>query len=122
MPTAEFCTRSTYPDARRLLDAGAPVALASDCNPGSSYTTSMPLVVALAVREMGMTIPEAVRAATAGGAQALQRSDIGRLVPGCRADLLLLEAPTAAWLGYRPGVDLIRAVVRAGTLVAGAWP
>jgi imidazolonepropionase len=98
------------------------VALASDCNPGSSYTTSMPFTIALAVREMAMTIPEAVRAATAGGAEALQRADIGRLVPGRRADLVVLEAPTAAWLGYRPGVDLVRAVVRAGVLVAGAWP
>jgi imidazolonepropionase len=122
LPAAEFCTRSPYPDARRLLDAGVTVALASDCNPGSSYTTSMPFVIALAVREMAMTIPEAVRAATAGGAEALQRADIGRLVPGRRADLVVLEAPTAAWLGYRPGVDLVRAVVRAGVLVAGAWP
>jgi imidazolonepropionase len=122
LPTAEFCTRSPYPDARRLLDAGVTVALASDCNPGSSYTTSMPFAIALAVREMAMTIPEAVRAATAGGADALRRTDIGRLVPGRRADLVVLEAPTAAWLGYRPGVDLVRAVVRAGVLVAGAWP
>jgi imidazolonepropionase len=122
LPTAEFCTRSPYPDARRLLDAGVPLALASDCNPGSSYTTSMPFVIALAVREMAMTITEAVRAATAGGAAALQRGDIGRLVPGRRADLVVLEAPTAAWLGYRPGVDLVRAVVCAGDLVAGAWP
>jgi imidazolonepropionase len=122
LPAAEFCTRSPYPDARRLLDAGVKVALASDCNPGSSYTTSMPFVIALAVREMAMTIPEAVRAATAGGADALQRGDIGRLIPGRRADLVVLEAPTAAWLGYRPGVALVRTVVRAGAVVAGSWP
>jgi imidazolonepropionase len=122
LPAAEFSTRSTYPDARRLLDAGATVALASDCNPGSSFTTSMPFVIALAVREMRMTLAEALRAATAGGAAALRRPDIGRLVPGLRADLVVLEAPTALWLGYRPGVDLVRAVMRGGELVSGAWP
>ena len=122
LPAAEFSTRSTYPDARRLIGAGAAVALASDCNPGSSYTTSMPFVIALAVREMHMTCAEAVRAATAGGAAALRRDDIGLLVPGLRADLVVLEAPTALWLGYRPGVALVRAVVRAGELVSGSWP
>ncbi len=122
LPAAEFSTRSIYPDARRLLDAGARVALASDCNPGSSFTTSMPFVVALAVRETGMTVGEAVVAATAGGAAALRRDDIGRLVAGRRADLIVLEAPAASWLGYRPGVDIVTAVARAGRLVAGAWP
>jgi imidazolonepropionase len=122
LPAAEFSTRSPYPDARRLLQAGATLALATDCNPGSSFTTSMPFVIALAVREMGMTLGEAVRAATAGGAAALRRDDIGRIVPGRRADLVVLEAPTALWLGYRPGVDLVRAVVRAGRLTAGSWP
>ena len=122
LPTVEFSTGVAYPDARRLLDAGVAVALATDCNPGTSFTTSMPFVVALAVREMHLTVDEAVRAATSGGARALRRDDVGRLAPGCRADLVVLEAPTALWLGYRPGVDLVRAVVRAGRLVAGAWP
>ena len=122
LPGAEFSTRSPYPDARRLLDAGARVALATDCNPGTSFTTSMPLVVALAVREMRMTLAEALHAATAGGAAALRRDDIGGLSPGQRADFVVLEAPTAAWLGYRPGVDLVRAVVRGGQLAAGSWP
>lgn len=122
LPGAEFATRSPYPPARRLIAAGATVALASDCNPGSSFTTSMPLMIALAVREMHMTLHEALTAATAGGAAALRRGDIGRLVPGRRADLVVLEAPSALWLGYRPGVDLVAAVVRAGQLVAGAWP
>ena len=122
LPAAEFCTRSPYPDGRRLADRGVRIALATDCNPGSSYTTSMPLVVALAARHLGLTVAEAVVAATAGGAAALGRSDIGRLVPGCRADLVVLDAPTATWLGYRPGVDLVAAVARAGQLVAGAWP
>ena len=83
LPGVEFSTRQPYPDARRLLDAGVSVAIASDCNPGSSYTSSMPLCVALAVREMGMTPAEATYAATAGGAAALDRTDVGRLVPGC---------------------------------------
>ncbi|HLH46814.1 MAG TPA: imidazolonepropionase [Acidimicrobiales bacterium] len=122
LPAAEFSTRSPYPDARRLLGAGVRVALASDCNPGSSFTTSMPLVVALAVREMGLTAAEAVRGATAGGAAALRREDVGRLVPGCRADLAVLEAPASAWLAYRPGVALVTAVVQGGRLTAGAWP
>jgi imidazolonepropionase len=98
------------------------VALATDCNPGTSFTTSMPLVIALAVAEMRMTLDEALEAATAGGADALRRDDIGRLTPGRRADLVVLEAPTAAWLGYRPGVALVTAVLREGELVAGEWP
>jgi imidazolonepropionase len=114
LPAAEFSTRSRYPDARRLIDAGVPVALATDCNPGTSYTTSMPFVVALAVREMGMTPAEAVRAATAGGAAALRRGDVGVLTPGARADLVLLDAPSHVHLAYRPGVPIVRTVVRAG--------
>jgi len=114
LPAAEFSTRSPYPDARRLLDAGVTVALATDCNPGTAYTTSMPFVIALAVREMRMTPAEAVRAATAGGAAALRRPDVGSLRPGARADLALLEAPTFVHLAYRPGVPLVSSVVRAG--------
>ena len=117
LPGAEFCTRSPYPDARRLLEAGVSVALATDCNPGTSYTTSMPFVIALAVREMNMTPDEALFAATAGGARALRRDDIGALAPGFRGDLVVLDAPTAAHLAYRPGVDLVAAVVRAGRLL-----
>ncbi len=117
LPGAEFSTRAPWPDARRLLDAGVTVALASDCNPGSSYTTSLPFAVALAVREMGMTPAEAVWSATAGGARALRRTDVGHLRPGARADLVLLDAPTADHLAYRPGVDLVRQVWQAGRLV-----
>ncbi|WP_446218767.1 imidazolonepropionase [Micromonospora sp. IBHARD004] len=114
LPGAEFSTRSPYPDARRLLDAGATVALATDCNPGSSYTSSMPFCVALAVREMRMTPAEAVWAATAGGAAALRRDDVGRLRPGARADLMILDAPSHLHLAYRPGVPLIRQVLHNG--------
>jgi imidazolonepropionase len=117
LPGAEFATRSPYPDARALISAGAAVALATDCNPGSSYTTSMSLCVALAVREMRMTPAEAVWAATAGGAVALRRSDLGTVRVGGRADLVVLAATSHAHLAYRPGVDLIWRVWRGGQLV-----
>jgi imidazolonepropionase len=122
LPVAEFSTRSPYPDARRLLAAGVVVALATDCNPGTSYTTCMPLVVALAVREMGLTPDQALWGATAGGAAALDRQDIGALGPGDRADMVLLEAPSHIHLAYRPGVPLVGAVVLGGSLVVGQPP
>ncbi len=108
LPGVEFSTRSPYPDARRLLDAGVTVALATDCNPGSCFTSSMAFCIALAVREMRMTPAEAVWAATAGGAAALRRTDVGHLAPGARADLAVLEAPSYRHLAYRPGVPLAR--------------
>ncbi len=117
LPSAEFSTRSPYPDARRLLDAGVTVALATDCNPGTSYTTSMPLQLALAVRELGMTCEEALLAGTAGGARALRRDDVGTLREGARADLVILDAPSYVHLAYRPGVPLVRTVVRGGDVV-----
>ncbi|MGN9782267.1 imidazolonepropionase [Nonomuraea sp. ZG12] len=117
LPGAEFSTRSPYPDARRLIDAGVTVALATDCNPGSSYTSSMPFCVALAVREMGMTPLEAIRAATYGGARALRRTDVGWLRPGTRADLVVLDAPSYVHLAYRPGVPLVHQVFQAGLLL-----
>ena len=114
LPGVEFSTRQPYPDARALLDAGVSVALASDCNPGSCFTSSMPLCVALAVREMGMTPAEALWAATRGGAAALDRQDVGALVPGGRADLMILDAPSYVHLAYRPGVPLVAATWIAG--------
>lgn len=114
LPGAEFSTRSPYPDARPLLDAGATVALATDCNPGTSFTTSMPLVVALGVRECHLTPAEAVWAATAGGARALRRDDVGHLGVGARGDLVLLDAPSHVHLAYRPGVPLVHTVIRRG--------
>ncbi len=107
LPGVEFSTRQPYPDARGLLDAGVAVAIASDCNPGSCFTSSMPFCIALAVREMGLTPTEAVRAATAGGAAALGRDDIGDLAVGKRADLVVLDAPSHVHLAYRPGVPLV---------------
>jgi imidazolonepropionase len=118
LPGVDFSTRMPYPDARRLVDAGACVALATDCNPGSSFTTSMPFCIALAVREYGLTPAEAVLAATAGGAEALRRDDVGHLGVGARADLVVLEAPSHVHLAYRPGVPLV-----AQTWIAGQrWP
>jgi imidazolonepropionase len=110
LPGVEFSTRQPYPDARRLLDAGVTVALATDCNPGTCYSSSMSICIALAVREMRMTPAEAVRAATAGGAAALRRADVGHLGVGARADLSVLEAPSYRHLAYRPGVPLARAL------------
>ena len=118
LPGVEFSTRSPYPDARQLLRAGVTVAIASDCNPGSCFTSSMPLCVALAVREMRMTTAEAVWAATAGGARALRRTDVGHLGVGARADLIMLNGPSHAYLAYRPGVPLISGVWRSGERVA----
>jgi imidazolonepropionase len=120
LPAADFSTRQPYPDARRVIDAGARVAIATNCNPGSSYTTSMSFCVALAVRDLRMTIEEAVLAATAGGAAALRRPDLGRLAPGARADAVLLDAPSYAHLVYRPGVPLVAATWVAGELSTGS--
>ncbi|WP_424937459.1 MULTISPECIES: imidazolonepropionase [Bacteria] len=117
LPGVEFSTRQPYPDARRLIDAGVTVALACDTNPGSSFTSSMPFCIAVAVRDMRMTVAEAVWAATAGGAMALRRDDIGRIAPGMRADLVLLDAPTRVHLAYRPGVPLIAGVWKDGSLI-----
>ena len=114
LPGVEFSTRQPYPDARRLLGAGVRVALATDCNPGSCFTSSMPLCIALAVREMGMTPGEAVYAATATAAAALDRTDVGVLEPGRRADFVMLDAPSHVHLAYRPGVPLV-----AGTWIGG---
>ncbi|MFJ4695202.1 imidazolonepropionase [Streptomyces sp. NPDC088766] len=118
LPGAEFSTRAEWPDARRLLDAGVTVALSTDCNPGSSFTSSVPFCIALAVRDMRMTPDEALWAATAGGAAALRRTDVGRLTPGAHADLTLLDAPSHVHLAYRPGVPLVSQVWRRGVRVA----
>ncbi|MFD4869686.1 imidazolonepropionase [Streptomyces sp. NPDC058412] len=117
LPGAEFSTRAVWPDARRLIDAGATVALSTDCNPGSSYTSSMPFCIALAVRDMRMTPDEALWSATAGGARALRRADIGTVTPGARADLALLDAPSHVHLAYRPGVPLVSGVWQRGRRV-----
>ena len=113
LPGAEFSTRSPYPDARRLYAHGAKVALATDCNPGTSFITSMPWVIATAVREMYFSPAQALHAATFGGAQALRRSDIGHLGIGARADFVILDAPSYEYLAYRPGAQLISRVIAA---------
>ncbi|SNS26937.1 imidazolonepropionase [Geodermatophilus saharensis] len=110
LPGVEFATRSPYPDGRGLLDAGVTVALATDCNPGTCYSSSMPLMIALAVREMHLTPAEALWAATAGGARALRRTDVGTLAVGARADLAVLAAPSSVHLAYRPGVPIASAL------------
>ena len=115
LPAADFSTRQPYADGRRAVEAGVEIALATNCNPGSSYTTSMSFCIALAVRDMHLTIEEAVYAATAGGARALRRDDIGRIAAGRRADLVVLDAPSYSHLVYRPGVPLIKT-----TFVGGA--
>jgi imidazolonepropionase len=117
LPGVEFSTRSPYPDARRFLDAGITVALATDCNPGTSYVTSMPFVIALAVREMHMSVDQAVWSATAGGAAALGRTDIGRLEVGKQADFLILNQPSIDFLAYNPGTSPVARVYRSGQLL-----
>ena len=110
LPGVEFCTRSPYPDAARLLRADVRIALATDCNPGTCYSSSMPFVIALAVREMGLTPAQALYAATAGSARSLRRTDIGRIVVGARADFAALDAPSYIHLAYRPGVPIAHAL------------
>ncbi len=119
LPSAEFSTRSTYPDAKKLFAAGVTVALATDCNPGSSFTTSMPFCIAVAVREMGFTIDQAVWSATRGGAMALRDSTRGTLAVGSRADFAILDAPNHLFLAYRPGVQLVASTYVAGKKVYG---
>lgn len=111
LPATDFSTRQPYPDGRRVIDAGATVALATNCNPGSSYTTSMSFCIALAVRDLHLTIEEAIQAATVGGAAALQRTDVGRLTPGSAGHAIILAAPSYHHLAYRPGVPLIAKTV-----------
>ena len=119
LPAVAFSLRVPQAPARMLWDAGVKVALATDCNPGTSYVESMPFVVALACLEMGLTPEEALWAATRGGALALDESDKGRVVEGAVADLAVLDAPSYRHLPYRPGSDLVWVVVKDGAVVAG---
>lgn len=114
LPAAEFSTRSTYSDARRLFEAGVNVALASDCNPGSAYTTNMPFVIAIAVRDLHFSPEQAIWSATKGGAKALRREDVGHLGVNASADFSILSTSSYIHLAYRPGVPLIDEVWRNG--------
>lgn len=117
LPGAEFSTQNKDKFGRRFLDAGATVAIATDCNPGSSFTTSMPFCIAAAVGLLGFSVEEALKAATAGGARALQRSDIGHLGIGAKADLTLLHSPSYIHLAYRPGVNIVHSTYKSGRAV-----
>ena len=117
LPATDFSTRQPYPDGRRLIDAGVTVALGTNCNPGSSYTTSMSFCIALAVREMRMTAEEALLAATLGGARALRRGDVGWLGPGARADAVVLAAPSYLHIVYRAGMPLEAGTIAGGSVV-----
>ncbi len=123
LPACDLSTRQPLAPGRELLDAGVQLALASNCNPGTSYTSSMAFCVTTAVLQMGLSVHEAVRAATYGGALALGRESgtdvdgeraVGSIAVGHRADLHLLNAPSATHLAYRPGMPLTHAVWRAG--------
>jgi imidazolonepropionase len=117
LPGAEFSTRAAYPDAKKLFAAGVTVALATDCNPGSSYTTSMGFCISVAIRDMGFSPEQAIWSATMGGAKALRRTDVGALSVGMSADLSILSAPSFRHLGYRPGVDQISQVLKSGKTI-----
>ncbi|MEO7126465.1 MAG: imidazolonepropionase [Nakamurella sp.] len=118
LPATDLSTRQSAAPGRRLVDAGAHIALATNCNPGTSYTASMPLVIALAVLQCGLSAEEAVHAATAGGARALRRDDVGVVRVGARGDLQVIDAPTIDHIAYRVGGVGTRAVWRAGKRVA----
>ena len=118
LPACDLSTRAPLAPARRLLDAGAQIAIASNCNPGTSYTSSMSFCVGTAVLQMRLSLAEAIRAATRGGALALRRADVGHLGVGARADLHVLDTPHAIDLAYRPGMPLTHRVLRARERVA----
>lgn len=117
LPATEFSTNNPYPDAKKLIDAGVTVAIATNCNPGSSFTTSMPFCIAIAVREMNFTVEQALWAATRGGALALGNHDAGALVTGASADFAIIDAPSYVHLAYRPGVNLVSATYKNGEVV-----
>ncbi|HEY2326728.1 MAG TPA: imidazolonepropionase [Gaiellaceae bacterium] len=116
LPASALFLGRPMPPARALVDAGAAVALATDFNPGSSFTTSLPLVCSLAATQLKLAPAEALAAVTVNAAHVLGRNDAGRLVPGARADIVLLDAPDWRYLSYHLAGDIVAAVVRGGTL------
>ncbi|RBM02765.1 imidazolonepropionase [Glutamicibacter soli] len=122
LPACDLSTRMPFAPGRELIDAGVQIALASNCNPGTSYTSSMAFCVSTAVLQMHLSIEEAIVAATYGGALALGVQDrVGSLEVGKRADIQLLNAPSVAHLAYRPGMNLSGPVFRAGELASGRF-
>ncbi len=119
LPTVSLSLRLPAPPARRLWDAGVPVAIATDCNPGTSYVENMQLVIAIASLEAALSPEEAVWAATRGGAMAIEAEDKGVIKPGAVADFVVLEADSYVEIPYRPGTDLVRIVIKNGEVVAG---
>ena len=119
LPTVSLSLRLPAPPARRLWDAGVPVAIATDCNPGTSYVENMQLVIAIASLEAALSPEEAVWAATRGGAMAIEAEDKGAIKPGAVADFVVLEADSYVEIPYRPGTDLVRIVIKNGKVVAG---
>ncbi|MBP9625203.1 MAG: imidazolonepropionase [Veillonella sp.] len=118
LPTTAFCLKEPYAPARKMIDAGCAVALATDFNPGSGFTNSVPLMIALAVIYMGMTAEEAITALTLNGAAAVGRADsIGSIEVGKEADLVLLQYPSYKFLPYHTGVNIVDSVVKGGKLV-----
>ena len=118
LPGTSFFLRSSYAPARRMVEAGCAVALATDFNPGSSPTESMPTILQLATLVMGLTVEEALTAATLNAAAALGRAgELGSLEEGKRADLVVLREPTHHHLVYHYGVNPVRHVVKGGTVV-----
>ncbi len=118
VPGASYTLRSRQAPAPMLLEAGCTVALATDCNPGTSYFESMIPILSLGVVEMGLSVAEALSAATLGGARSLGFDDRGTIEAGKVADLIIIDAPSAGHLVYRPGADLVRATIKEGVAIA----
>lgn len=117
LPGVSWSLKLPAPPGRRAWDAGATVAIATDCNPGTSYIETMPFVIALAVATCGLTVDEAVWAATRGGALALDLPDRGAIEVGGVGDLVIVDADTHAHLAYRPDGGLVAATVKRGIIL-----
>lgn len=118
LPTTAFCLKEPFAPARKMIDAGCAVALATDFNPGSGFTNSVPLMIALGVIYMGMTAEEAITALTLNGAAAVGRADtIGSIEEGKQADIVILQYPSYKFLPYHTGVNIVETVIKKGKVV-----